>query len=85
MKLIFCPLCTDVFKLRTKKKLCQCRRSWGFYKEDGLNAVIGGKAVPLGITNNSLARALKARPADGGGYKFESFVIPEQCPTIDKH
>ena len=50
--------------------------------EDGLNAEIGGRAIPLGFDNGSFVRALSDRPKEGLGRRFEAFVIAEQCPTI---
>jgi hypothetical protein len=45
-------------------------------------AQIGGKAIPLGIANSSLAKAVRNRPETGQGFEFTAFVIPRECPTI---
>jgi hypothetical protein len=82
MKLILCPVCQDVRKLRQTATTCQCGASWGYYEKDGLNATIGGKAIPLGFANSSLVAAIKNRPQEGWGERFEAFVIPVECPTI---
>lgn len=83
MKLIYCPDCDDVQKLvPLMKRKCICGNSWGYYYEDGLDAAIGGKAIPIGFNNQDLLRALKNRPQDGMGERFEAFVIPIECPTI---
>lgn len=82
MKLIFCPVCQDILKLLYPLRRCSCQSSWGYYRDDGLNAVIGGQAIPLGIANKSLQSALASRPEEGQGSRFEAFVIPEKCPTI---
>lgn len=84
MKLIFCQACHDVFSLRDEKRKCYCGLSWGMYEEDGLNASIGGAAVPLGFDNLSFAQALNNRPKEGMGRRFEAFVIPRKAPTIIK-
>jgi hypothetical protein len=63
---------------------CECKKSYGFYEKDGLNAVAGGEAVPLGIANPSLLLALQRRPEEGLGSTFDAFVIPVNCPTV-KH
>lgn len=84
MKLIFCPECQDVVKLDYNGRYCKCRASFGAYEDDGLNAKIGGLAIPLGIHNGSLASALKRRPHHGLGERFEAFVIPSNCPTIEE-
>ena len=83
MKLIFCPHCEDVVKLKREKTFCACKKCWGQYKEDGLHASINKEAIPLGFSNPTLAEALYLRPAGGLGSRFEAFVIPIQCPTIE--
>lgn len=89
MKLIFCPRCNDVRKLGYRKTTCQCGASTGWYKPDGLQAIglqaiIVGAAIPLGIDNSSLASAIKNRPLKGKGKLFDAFVIPSRCPTIEQ-
>lgn len=83
MKLIFCPKCGDLFKLSQSTKKCLCKKSYGKYL-DGLNAEIGGNAVPVGINNISFLEALYKRPLDGEGSRFEAFVIPVRCETVLK-
>jgi hypothetical protein len=63
---------------------CECRKSYGFYEADGLNAIVGGMGIPLGFSNPDLKLALANRPEEGMGSTFEAFVIPVKCPTI-KH
>ena len=82
VKLIFCPQCEDIRRLAHGLRYCSCARSWGYYRGDGLNAVIGGGAIPIGFENKSFVEALKSRPAGGMGSRFEAFVIPEKCPTV---
>lgn len=82
MKLIFCPNCQDIVKLRKTKTFCECGTSWGYYKPNGIDAVINYWAIPLGFTNSSFSKALEKRPYRGLGTKFTSFVIPKVCPTI---
>jgi len=84
MKLIFCPHCQDVRKLDYKEVRCKCERSSGWYKSDGLNAIIAGSAIPVGFHNASFSRALHSRPVSGPGARFEAFVIPVECPTIER-
>ena len=85
MKLIFCPECQDVVKLQRVYRTCSCGSSGGMYRSDGLNAIISGKTIPIGIANKSLAEAIKHRPAHGQGAEFCAFVIPEKCETIDRY
>ena len=55
MKLIYCPNCQDVVRLRdTGKKFCDCKKSWGMYLNDDRYAEFGGNAIPLGIANGDI-------------------------------
>jgi hypothetical protein len=83
MKLIFCPACQDIIKLTSSLRYCMCGESHGYYLDE-IMAQVGGKAIPLGIVNHSLARALEQRPETGQGKKFVAFVIPKHVPTIIK-
>jgi len=83
MKLILCIKCQDVIKLQAHHRNCLCGESYGQYFEDGLNAVIKGPCIPLGIDNKSLLRAIYTQPLDGRGQVFEAFIIPQKCPTIN--
>lgn len=85
MKLIICSNCADIKSLRrAAKSICECGESWGQYKQDGINATIGGNAIPLGFSNPSLINAIKNRPKYGMGETFTAFIIPEQCESITK-
>lgn len=64
--------------------MCRCTNSYGMYAPDGLNALYGGQAVPLGFANSSLMFAINTQPESGDGQQFEAFVIPKQCPTFKK-
>lgn len=83
MKLIFCTKCQDIVKLKKTYATCQCGKSYGYYKKDGLNAVIGGSCIPVGFANDSFTSALEHQPREGMGLRFIAFVIPMLCPTID--
>jgi len=83
MKLLYCPNCHDVFSLTDKKwKMCDCGRARGRYM-DNLQAVYSG-GIPLGFNNFSFMPALRGQPKKGLGRRFEAFVIPKQCPTMEK-
>lgn len=84
MKLILCPVCHDIVRLTHKKRYCVCNSSWGYYEDDGLNAVYGGSSKPLGLLNKSLYQALMNQPEEGAGECFEAFVIPKSCPTFKR-
>jgi hypothetical protein len=84
MKLIFCPTCHDVRRLKPETVECECGDSWGEYKGD-LFAEIYGKAIPIGFANRSFVYALQNRPLAGLGILFEAFVIPQSCPTVKQN
>ena len=84
MKLIFCRTCQDVRKLRYIKTSCMCGSSWGWYEQDGLHAVVGGRAIPIGFSNLSFSEALANQTKRGRGLEFVAFVIPEKCDTIER-
>jgi len=82
MKLIFCPHCHDVVKMRVGiKTFCECGKSWGAYT-DNLNAVRNEQCIPLGFTNGSLVNAINHQPEEGLGKNFEAFIIPKNVPSI---
>lgn len=83
MKLFFCNDCEDVVKLVVgHMRKCMCGKSSGQYKDDGINAILRGNCVPLGVANTSFALALYRRPIRGEGKEFTAFVIPEVCESV---
>jgi hypothetical protein len=82
MKLILCEECLDIFSLQSRMKICHCGKSKGRYI-NSLNAKITGPCIPLGFANASFVNALHLRPKSGMGSKFDAFVIPEECATVD--
>ena len=82
MKLIFCPKCQDMLKLQRELRMCDCMSSWGQYDDNGIDATIGGEAIPIGIDNYTFSEAIRNRPMAGLGSTFEAFVIPEICNTV---
>ena len=82
MKLIYCPHCEDVRRLFVNiNTSCTCGRSYGRYTSIK-RAVIGGDVIPVGFDNSTFARALKNRPAEGRGERFQAFVVPHWASTI---
>lgn len=83
MKLIVCPYCTDVVRLKKDKlKMCECGKCSGKYEKDGLTATISEHAIPIGFSNNSFIDALKSKPSPTFGTRFEAFVISKDATTI---
>ena len=60
MKLIFCPSCSDLFRLFSEPRSCRCGKSWGRYTDD-VYAEIGGEAVAVGVANDDFVRAYRRR------------------------
>jgi len=83
MKLIYCPHCHDITRLIVnRKRYCLCKQSHGMYCSDGLHALVGGLAIPMGISNISFAQALSRRDESGHVEKFEAFIIEKNCKTV---
>ncbi len=84
MKLLYCRKCHHVFKLSGWDGACLCGGARGRYHLNGIDAVYSGEhAVPLGIANGSLLKAIAKQPlTPGPGERFEAFVIPVQCETF---
>lgn len=84
MKLIFCDVCEDMVKLNYHKRYCKCRESWGKYTKDGIHAIIGGSAIPIGIANYSFVMALDKRHTEEYyGPRFEAWVIPDSSDHVE--
>ena len=83
MKLLYCNTCRDIVKLSRTTRTCQCGATGGHYKEDGLNAIYYGPAIPLGFANNSFRDARDNQPEFGMGTVYNAFVIPKVCPTME--
>ena len=83
MKLLYCNTCRDIVKLSRTTRTCQCGATGGHYREDGLNAIYYGPAIPLGFANSSFREARDSQPEFGTGYRYTSFVIPKVCPTME--
>ena len=83
MKLLYCNTCRDIVKLYRTTRTCQCGATGGHYKEDGLNAIYYGPAIPLGFANSSFRDARDNQPEFGMGTVYNAFVIPKVCPTME--
>ena len=82
MKLLYCNTCRDIVKLNRTTRTCQCGATGGHYKQDGLNAIYYGPAIPLGFANCSFHEAIDSQPEFGMGTNYNAFVIPKVCPTM---
>ena len=83
MKLLYCNTCRDIVKLSRTTRNCQCGATGGHYKQDGLNAIYYGPAIPLGFANSSFRDARDNEPEFGMGTVYNAFVIPKVCPTME--
>jgi len=86
MKLLLCPECADVRKLAYNAvTYCECGKSYGMYK-DNINAVIGGKAIPIALDSHELVKAIQHKPcrAYDSRNQFTGWVIAMPCPSVRK-
>lgn len=69
MKLLQCSLCGDVFSLRMSARSCQCGRSGGNYRDDGITVDVyttkRNAAMVLGFANSTLISAEEDQKAFG--------------------
>lgn len=83
MKLLYCPTCNSVFNLISGKwKMCDCGRARGRYMDNSRAVYSGG--VPIGFNNFTFFPALSEQPEKGLGRRFEAFVIPKECPSMQR-
>ena len=82
MKLLYCKSCNDLFSLNIDNRTCQCGETGGHYKDNKLDIVIYGHAVPVGINNNFFLTAVDIQNDYGEGIPIEAFVMPKNCPTV---
>lgn len=85
IKLLLCPACHDVRKLQMEPDIttCDCGKSWGFYKHDGWNAVIGA-GLAIGVDNNSVAYALRERlNGNGKSVYLSAWLMATDHKTIE--
>lgn len=61
MKLLYCPLCMDLFKLDHEPRHCKCGEVKGGYYQDGIRAWKGKEGVMLGLNNLYLAQLLTGK------------------------
>lgn len=64
------------------EKQCTCGKTKGKYL-DNLYAEYTGPCVPLGFNNYSFHAAISNQPSSGLGSRFDAFVIPVICPTME--
>jgi len=82
MKLVYCPECQDLVRLFVEDRRCKCGQSGGHYETNGRDAKLWGKAIPFGLDNFELGRALHRQPESGIGKAVSFFIIPKQSPRI---
>ena len=85
IKLLFCPQCTDVRKLAQEPEIttCDCGLSWGFYKADGWNAVIGA-GLAIFLDGNSVDYAVRERlNGNTKSIYLSAWLMAEDHKTIE--
>ena len=86
MKLLYCPHCQDIVRLKKMPKICDCGKVGGRYLEDGIVfEYYGQDAIPLFIANSSIVTAINRRSDSAPGSRFTACVIPRDCDTIRHH
>ena len=73
MKLIFCPYCGDLFKLRFDMKSCECGKVYGRYV-DNSQAEVNKDAISVAIGNGSLHNAIAKLNDLRGTFSRDSYI-----------
>jgi hypothetical protein len=81
MKLLFCPVCMDLFKLRSEKRFCSCGASAAHYVDD-VQAMYYGEAIPVGISNDGFQRAFWNRNKNHDQLNFGAWIIGDSPQII---
>jgi hypothetical protein len=85
-ELILCAACRDLVSLIPgKQRRCLCGKSGGRYLADGLEAVVDGDCIVIGLNSDDLLAALDLRDLDVGRTEIEASVIPEDARTISRY
>jgi hypothetical protein len=89
LKLLFCPDCSDVFKLSFEVRSCTCGRVRGHYLADGHHAVVNGEGFSLALDNYVLGTMARRHNAFGGRHDLECYLRPHEGPmnartTVEK-
>lgn len=85
MKLLLCPACWDVFKLKTGKlRKCECGRVTGRYLDDGHHAETNGKGISIAIGNGSLEKTMYRMKAvykelKNNNVEYDKHTFIEHC------
>ena len=77
MKLLFCDICYDVFKLNDTLRTCECGRVKGKYLKNKHNAVVNGKGYAVAIGNGSFIQAIMALNSKDPNSTKDDFI--EAC------
>ncbi len=78
MKLFLCPMCEDIVRMvENEMRYCQCGKSGGMYR-DKVMAEIEGHAIPIGISNPSLVKAVKLQQGYDHSIRIVAFTIPSK-------
>jgi DNA-directed RNA polymerase subunit RPC12/RpoP len=85
MKLIFCPVCQDVFKLIDTVRYCRCGNCSGRYI-DKLKAEVNGKGISIAFSSFSLSQAIsklntsieKGFDSNRRSYYFTAWIRPNE-------
>jgi len=88
MKLLLCPYCSDVRKLRRELTTCECGKSSGRYLKNGLKAEVwGDEALIIGLDNTQLARVIDLHldriPKDN--LSIAAWIMGEPAKNVKYH
>ena len=80
MKLLYCPKCQDLFKLRMHPHTCICGNVKGAYKADGDHAWHNGRGALFGIMNTHFQPLIESSLHS---QTIEMFKIDSNSPKVE--
>jgi hypothetical protein len=81
MKLGYCPVCKDFFRLTRNVRSCSCGKSSGVMKNNVL-ATVSGLLRVVGIKDNSFFKSLYKNAQHGSGIPFEAYLLPKHNKNV---
>ncbi len=84
MKLILCSRCHDVVRLTSERRPCRCGAVAGKYLDDDWHAVYSGPAVPIGIDNIGLGKAITEWGTEGEELPINCWIMRKDYAVFKK-
>lgn len=84
MKLMLCPICSEVLRLMAQLRHCRCGASCGREPDDEGRAEIGGYAIAIGVADDPHGKVEDEGMHASVLEHLSAHVIPEDGTTISR-